>query len=145
MHKRSMKKKHKALRKFSALAFALGIYPLFVLSYTWTHVFGSDLEGGRHGPLDAYRHTLASAVVSYTLHERLVNVTTHFMESGSKNSNRMDGHNNRIGARIGTEAKSFRELEPAVRQVVLEGTVDSSDPNRITWLPKEKWRSARIW
>ena len=39
--------------EMGALALAPGIYPLFVFGYTWTHVFGSELEGGRHGPLDA--------------------------------------------------------------------------------------------
>jgi hypothetical protein len=140
-----MKKKRRIPWKLIALSFLMGIYPLFVFIYTWTHVFRSELEGGRHGPLDAYRHSLASAVVSYTLNERLVKVTTRLMESGHKNSNRMDGHNNRIGARIGSSSKSFRELEPAVRQVVLDGAVDSSNPNQITWLPKEKWKSGRIW
>ena len=57
----------------------------------------------------------------------------------------MDRHNNRIGAQIGAASKSFRDLEPAVRQSVQNGTVNSTNATQITWLPKEKWRRARIW
>ncbi len=140
-----MKNKRKILRRVAILVLLLSIYPLCVLCYTWTCVFRSDLEGGRHGPLDAYRHALASAVVSYTLDERAVNLMTALMESGSKDSNQMDRHNNRLGAQIGASAKSFRELEPSVRQSVLDGAINSTDTNQITWLPKELWRDGRIW
>lgn len=140
-----MKTKRKLFLKLTALTILLSIYPLCVLTYTWTCVFRSNLEGGRHGPLDAYRHALASAVVSYTLHERAVDLMTTLMESRGKDSNNMDRHNNRIGAQIGATSKSFRDLEPAVRQSVLNGTVNSTNATQITWLPKEKWRRARIW
>ena len=133
------------LLRLTAVAAILSIYPLFVLTYTWTCVFRSDLEGGRHGPLDAYRHALASAVVSYTLHPRAVELVTRLMESKGKNSNTMDRHNNRIGSQIGATAKSFRDLEPAVHQSVLHGTVHSTNTNQITWLPKDKWRKHRLW
>ena len=139
------KSKRKALLKLSALALLISIYPLCVLFYTWGCVFRSDLEGGRHGPLDAYRHALASAVVSYTLGEQAVDVITAVMESRGKDSNKMDRRNNRIGARIGVVSKSFHDLEPSVRQSVLNGAVNSIDTNQITWLPKDKWRSGRIW
>ena len=140
-----MKNKRKILRRLGALALLLSIYPLFVLIYTWSCVFRSNLEGGRHGPLDAYRHALASAVVSYTLDEWAVDLMTGLLESKGKNSNKMDSHNNRIGAQIGAQSKSFGELEPAVRRYVLDGAVNSTDTNQITWLPKEKWRDGRLW
>ncbi len=140
-----MKKKRRLLWKLGILALVPSIYPLFVLTYTWASVFASDLEGGRHGPLDAYRHALASAVVSYTLGERAVALTSALMESKGKDSNMMDEHNNRIGARIGLNSKSFCEIAPAVRQAVLDGAVNSSDQDRITWLPEEKWRSLWLW
>lgn len=140
-----MKNKRKILRRLGILALLLSIYPLSVLIYTWSYVFKSNLEGGRHGPLDAYRHALASAVVSYTLDERAVHLMTGLMESNGKDSNKMDSHNNRIGAQIGTNSKSFHELEPSVRQYVLDGAVNSTDTNQITWLPKESWRAGRIW
>src|SRR5688572_11426083 len=101
-----MKKKRK-LRQVLGAALILSLYPLFVLTYTWSCVFRSDLEGGRHGPLDAYRHALASAVVSYTFGERSVGLVTSLMESKGKNSNKMDSHNNRIGAHIGANSRSF--------------------------------------
>ena len=135
----------KLLLRLTAVIAILSIYPLFVLIYTWTCVFRSDLEGGRNGPLDAYRHTLASAVVSYTLDQPAVNLVTRLMESKGKNSNTMDRHNNRIGSQIGTTAKSFKELEPTVRQSVQKGTVNSTNANQITWLPKDKWRKQRLW
>ncbi|HEY1170679.1 MAG TPA: hypothetical protein VGH19_04850 [Verrucomicrobiae bacterium] len=140
-----MKNKRKILWRLAAVALLLSIYPLCVLGYTWTHVFRSDFEGGRHGPLDAYRHALASAVVSYTLDEQAVYLMTALMESGGKDSNRMDRHNNRLGAQIGASAKSFRDLEPSVRQSVLAGSVNTTDTNQITWLPKDLWRAGRIW
>lgn len=139
-----MKKKRSALRGFFALGVFLSAYPAFVLGYTWTYVFRSEFHGGRHGPLDAYRHALASSVVSYTLGESSVNLVTNLFESRGKDSNTMDSHNNRVGAGIGSRAKSFHELEPLVRQSVLNGTVGATDPNQITWLPEKKWRSARI-
>ncbi len=138
-------KKKKRLRNLGVFALVLSLYPACVLIYTWSCVFRSDFEGGRHGPLDAYRHALASAVVSYSLGEWAVEWTTEMMEAGGRDSNRMDRHNNRIGAGIGSRAKSFAELEPSVRQHVLDGTVHSTDPHRITWLPKEEWSDGRIW
>lgn len=131
--------------KLGALALVLGIYPLSVLGYVWAHVIRSDLEGGRNGPLDAYRHALASSVVAYTLDERAVDLVTRVMESGNRNSNKMDIHNNRIGARIGAQAKSFGELEPAVRSAVSAGAIRSADTNQITWLPEKSWRDRWLW
>jgi hypothetical protein len=141
----SVKGKRKMILRLIAVIVVLSIYPLFVLVYTWSHVFRSDLVGGRHGPLDAYRHALASAVVSYTLDRRAVDVVSKLMEARGKDSNKMDSQNNRIGARVGAGARSFHELEPAVRQLVINGTVNSTNSNQITWLPKEKWRDGRIW
>lgn len=126
-------------------ALVLGLYPLFVLLYVWIQVARSDLPGGRNGPLDAYRHTLASSVVAYTLDERAVGLVTRLMESGNRNSSKMDIHNNRIGARIGAQAQSFGELEPAVRTAVSAGTIRSADTNQITWLPEKNWRDRRLW
>jgi hypothetical protein len=140
-----MKNKWKTLRWLMALTLALAIYPLCVIGYTWTCVFRSDLKGGGNGHLDAYRHTLASSVVSYTIGDWAVNATTFLMESSSKDSSKMDAHNNHIGAQIGAHAQSFSELEPTVRDRVLIGDINATDPNQITWLPKKKWSNRRIW
>lgn len=140
-----MKKYKKLLLKSGLAALFLGVYPLFVLLYTWGCVFRSELDGGRHGPLDAYRHALASAVVSYTLDERAVRLVTWLMESGNKESNKMDRHNNLVGARIGANATSFSELEPAVKKRVLDGMAHAEEADRITWLPQKQWRDGRIW
>jgi len=138
-------KKPKLFLKLAAIALAICIYPLCVLIYTWTFLFQSDLEGGRGGPLDAYRHTLASAVVSYTVGEWGVKVTTFLMESSGKDSNKMDYHNNQIGAKIGSDAKSFKEIESKVYKRVLAGTAYSKNTNQITWLEKERWHDGKIW
>lgn len=122
-----------------------GIYPLSVLTFTWNCVLHSDLEGGRHGPLDAYRHALASSVVSYTIGAWAVNLITFVFESGSKDSNGMDRHNNRLGARLGADSHSFSSLERTVRQSVSKGGVHATDVNQITWLPEEKWRDSKLW
>jgi hypothetical protein len=140
-----MSKRRKFILKLAAIALAISIYPSCVLIYTWTCVYKSNLEGGRGGPLDAYRHTLASSVVSYTLGEWAVDTITFLMESGGKDSNKMDGHNNRIGAKIGSHAKSFNELESKVYKRVLAGAAYSKNTNQSTWLTKERWRDGKIW
>ncbi|RQO45949.1 hypothetical protein DBV14_23175 [Variovorax sp. KBW07] len=120
-------------------------YPAFVLGYTGAHVVQSELPGGKNGPLDAYRHTLASAVVAYTLSPVAVYWTTRVMESGDKDANRMDRHNNRIGAAIGAQAVRFDEIEPSVLAHVLQGSVGANDSQMTTWLPASDWRAARFW
>ncbi|HMO41659.1 MAG TPA: hypothetical protein PKE17_19760 [Saprospiraceae bacterium] len=120
-------------------------YPAFVLLFTWAHVAVSNLPGGRHGPLDAYRHTLASAVVAYTLGAPVVEVVTGIMERGSKDSNRMDRHNNRIGAAIGARAGNFSDIEPAVADQIASGMVNATKSNQITWLPESRWRKGMAW
>lgn len=140
-----MKNKKRWLRRLVTLAAILLIYPACVLGYTWTHVFRSDLEGGRHGPLDAYRHALASAVVSHTLGEWAVKLVTTVFESSGKESNRMDRKNNLIGAAIGHSSESFAELEPRVREQVSAGAELSSVAGQITWLPKDRWRDSKLW
>jgi hypothetical protein len=138
-------KTKKNLRRFLVFIFILSLYPLFVLGYTFSHVYRSDLPGGRHGPLDAYRHALASAVVSYTMHEKAVHLITSIMERAGKASNQMDRHNNHLGAKIGAQSSSFHELEPTVRQHVKNGAIYTSNREQITWLPKEKWRHGKMW
>ena len=142
--RRHVKSRHVILR-FLAAALLLCAYPAFVLSYTWGHVASAGFPGGRHGPLDAYRHTLASAVVAFTLSPRAVEWITLAMESNSKRSNAMDRHNNRIGAMMGTQARSFADLEPAVHNLVQQGAVGATDPNQITWLPPVYWRAGWLW
>ena len=139
-------KKPRILRRRIVIALLIaGIYPFSVLVCTWAFVLRSDLKGGRHGPLDAYRHALASSLVSYTIGTWAVNLTTSVFESSGKASNHMDRHNNRIGAAIGARSGSFTELERSVSQAVENGTVNSADPWRITWLNENQWRNGRFW
>lgn len=140
-----MKKKRKTLRRFCAIAAVMSVYPLFVLVFTWSHVFKADFGGGRHGPLDAYRHALASALVSYTLGEWAVHAVTSVLEGNGKDSHRMDRHNNRIGAAIGSRVKSFTEIEPEVHRSVVNGEVDTTERSQITWLRKSQWREGHLW
>jgi hypothetical protein len=113
-----MKKHRKLLRRVSAFAALLSVYPICVLVFTWSHFLNSDFKGGRHGPLDAYRHALASATVSYTLGAWAVDAVTNIFEWNDRDSNKMDRHNNKIGASIGSSVRSFREIEPAVRDLL---------------------------
>ena len=140
-----MKKRWQMLTIVGSIPLILAIYPSFVLGYTWIKVLQSDLPGGRHGPLDAYRHTLASAIVSYTLNEGVVDWVSRTMETEDIYSHRMDRHNNRIGAEIGSKAKRFRDIEPAVARQVAEGRVMASDENQSTWLPKPLWKDKKMW
>ena len=140
-----MQKRTRLLIRVIVVFLLVSAYPAFVLAYTWSHVARSNLSGGRHGPLDAYRHTLASAVVGFTLGPRAVEWATWAMERGGKDANLMDRHNNQIGAGIGARARSFSELEPAVRAQVLRGAVNAPDPSQATWLPPERWRANWLW
>ena len=140
-----MKKKKTWLRRLVICVSILLIYPVFVIGYTWTHVLRSDLEGGRHGPLDAYRHALASAVVSHTLGEWAVDLVTTVFESSAKESNQMDRKNNSIGAAIGGSTDSFAELKARVRERVSAGSERSGESGQITWLPRERWRDSKLW
>lgn len=117
-------------------------YPAFVLIATYTQFFAAGLPGGRNGPADAYRHSLASAVVAYTTSPRLVDWVTRVMERDGQGtrSRAMDAHNNRIGARIGSGADSWSAMQAAVREAVRAGAVDARGADQITWLPPGEWQ-----
>ncbi|KGQ20215.1 hypothetical protein LF41_751 [Lysobacter dokdonensis DS-58] len=130
-------------RKFAAIAvLLLGAYPAFVLGTVYAHWFKANLPGGRNGPSDAYRHTLASATVAYTTSPRIVALVTRVMERDGQGGDMrwMDAHNNRIGARIGTEANSWSDMQARVRASIATGAVGATDDNQITWLPRERWQ-----
>lgn len=118
-------------------------YPAFVLGSVYATTLRSDLPGGRNGPKDAYRHSLASATVAYTGSARWVAWVTRIMEHGDGGdaANAMDRHNNRLGARIGARARSWSEMRTEVLAAVQAGGVDVADENRITWLPPDRWRN----
>jgi len=118
-------------------------YPAFVLGSVYATTLRSDLPGGRNGPKDAYRHSLASATVAYTGSARWVAWATRIMEHGDGGdaANAMDRHNNRLGARIGARARSWSEMRTEVLAAVQAGGVDVEDENRITWLPPDRWRN----
>lgn len=120
----------------------LALYPAFVLASVYVATAQSDLPGGRHGPRDAYRHSLASATVAYTGSPRWVAWVTTVMEhDGHGDAARaMDAHNNMLGASIGATATSWSGMRAAVLAAVRAGQVDAQDPDRITWLPPSHWR-----
>jgi hypothetical protein len=122
------------------LAAVAAAYPAAVLSYVYWVTMTSNLPGGRHGPQDAYRHALASAVVAYTLSPRVVDWVTAVMEPSDDPGDLMDRHNNFVGASIGASAASFAEIRPEVERRVHAGRVNARDPERITWLPPSEWR-----
>ena len=129
-----------------ALALVLVVsYPASVLAFTWTHVLMSDLEGGRNGPLDAYRHTLASAFVAYTFAPSAVQFVSYVMENNAKRSSAMDRHNNSIGAKIGENAARLTDLQPLVAVAIKNGAINAQHPQQSTWLPKEDWRPGKLW
>lgn len=130
------------LRTVALFALALGVYPAFVLGTVYATTLRSDLPGGRHGPKDAYRHSLASATVAYTGSPRWVEWVTAVMERGGDGGpyRAMDAHNNRIGARIGANAESWAGMRAAVLAAVEAGGIEAEDDDRITWLPPERWQ-----
>jgi len=140
-----IRRKRPWLRRLMLASLIMAAYPTFVLTYTWSHVLQSPLPGGRHGPLDAYRHTLASAVVAYTLHARAIDLVNGVMERRGKRSNQMDIHNNLIGAGIGSRADRFSDIEPAVARSVAAGGIDAPSPDQTTWLPPGDWEEGFAW
>ena len=135
------------------LLVAFGAPTLLFLFYVWGQVLIQDLPGGHDGPLDAYRHTLASAVLTYVFDGAFgqragigaVEVVIFVMEHGESRSNVMDRHNNRLGSRIGSHAPTFAEIEPAVIQAVAKGTILATSPDQVTWLPEQDWRAGVFW
>jgi hypothetical protein len=128
-------------RWFFAVAL-LGAYPAFVMVAVYAQFFAAGLPGGRNGPADAYRHTLASAIVAYTLSPRCVNWVTQVMErDGQGNASRaMDAHNNRIGARIGATAGSWNSMQQAVLAAIRNGAIDARSAEQITWRAPQAWQ-----
>jgi hypothetical protein len=129
------------LRLLAATCLVLAAYPAFVLGTVYAQWFRADLPGGRNGPADAYRHSLASATVAYTTSPRVVAWVTAVMEGDGRRGpmSAMDAHNNRIGAAIGARARSWAQMQSDVLAAVRQGAVDATDPDRITWLPRERW------
>ena len=128
-------------RLIAATVLVLAAYPAFVLGTVYAAWFKADLPGGRNGPADAYRHTLASATVAYTTSPRFVAWVTTWMERDGRGSDMraMDAHNNRIGARIGAQAGSWSEMQARVRTAINAGHAGATNDNQITWLPRERW------
>lgn len=129
-------------RRWLIAGAVVAAYPAFVLIVVYSQFFAAGLPGGRNGPADAYRHTLASAVVAYTTSPRIVDWVTRVMErDGQGNRSRaMDAHNNRIGARIGRDADSWQAMNLSVRDAVRSGAIDATGSQQITWLPPGDWQ-----
>lgn len=120
-------------------------YCTFVLGFVWWQCFTCPLHGGKNGQLDAYRHTLASAVVAYTSSPKMVSLVTIMMERKGKQANLMDRHNNAIGAQIGKNAAAFNELKPAVILTISQGAINATKATQITWLPQSYWGESLFW
>ncbi|TBV76254.1 DUF6973 domain-containing protein [Pseudoxanthomonas winnipegensis] len=123
-------------------AIGLAAYPTFVMASVYAYYTAAGLPGGRNGPADAYRHSLASATVAYTLSPRCVDWVTHVMEHDGVGSaaRAMDAHNNRIGASIGAAAHSWTAMHDAVRDAVEAGAIDAPSAQQITWLAPSAWQ-----
>lgn len=132
-------------KKWIILAGVLSIYPVFVLGYVWYNCFISELRGGENGQLDAYRHSLASAVVAYTLSPAVVEIFTEVTEFPDGSAYEMDRHNNNIGKTIGSQAASFNEINGLVQAAVQNGAENSTDPKQITWLDESTWGTYWLW
>lgn len=131
--------------KWLLVLMVLAVYPACVLSYVWYHCLVSDFQGGKYGQLDAYRHTLASAVVTYTSSSKLVAVATAVMERKDKPSSLMDRHNNIIGVEIGQTATSFSQINGLVLQRVNDGTENAVEESQVTWLARPYWEKSLFW
>lgn len=136
----------KTLELLLKLLFSLAVlYVVLVLGFVWWHCYKSPLVAGANGPLDAYRHTFASAVVSYTTSPVAVKLVSRVMERKDSPANLMDQHNNAIGMRIGQQVKTLDEIDAVVIARVKNGTEGATDPEQITWLPKKYWGRGFLW
>ncbi len=134
-------------RLVCAALIALVLYPLILLGVVYREVWTSGLPGGGNGPADAYRHTLASALVAYTLSPRAVDWLTWWTEERHQpmdTTNLMDAHNNRLGARIGYSSRSIRDVLRRVKTAVELGQLDAPSADCITWLPPRMWQNNRF-
>ncbi len=122
------------------------VYSASILFFVYSNVWQSGLKGGGNGPADAYRHSLASALVAHTLSPTVVNLVTEIMENQGADDplHAMDRHNNRLGAKIGASIPlswhSVEEVNQAIRQKVDNGKINATDPNQIRFLPKNYWQ-----
>ena len=132
-------------KKLLLIGFILFIYPALILGYLWVECFKSDFTDGKNGQLDAYRHTLASAMVAYTLSPKAVVVVTKIMERKGNIANLMDQHNNALGAIIGVDAKSINELNSQVINHVQHGAINTNIRTQTTWLPQNFWGNSFFW
>jgi hypothetical protein len=141
-----MKYFKKTLELGLKLALALVVlYVVLVLGFVWWHCYKSPLKGGANGQLDAYRHTFASAVVSYTASPKVVMLVSNLMEYKNSPANLMDKHNNAIGISIGQQVKSLDEIDAIVVDKVKSGKVNATDSMQITWLPPRHWGRGFLW
>ena len=139
-------KPFKNAKKMMLIAIILPcLYSTFVLSFVWWHCYTSAFNGGGNGQLDAYRHTFASAVVSYTLSLKLVSLISLVMENKNGAGNLMDKHNNIIGAQIGSKSQSLTELNTLVIIQTQGGRANASSPTQVTWLPAKYWAKRLFW
>ena len=131
--------------RLAALLIVLAVYPAGLLGYVWYHCWSTGLEGGKNGPLDAYRHTLSSAMLAYITTPSAVGFVTRVMEFRDRPTDLMDRHNNAISAEIGEHAHSLDEIEPLVRARIEAGTIDARTDTQATWLPPQQWRTSFFW
>ena len=119
----------------------LVLFSVWLLGSTYSIVLRSGLPGGSDGPMDAYRHTLASAQLSYTIGPWSVRLFTVLTERHAerKRDDAMDRHNNLLGAAIGASSTSLRAVRAEVLHRVEAGIANAVDPARVTWLPRWYW------
>ena len=131
--------------RLAVLLIVLAVYPAGLLGYVWYHCWSTGLEGGKKGPLDAYRHTLSSAMLAYITTPSAVGFVTRVMEFRDRPTYLMDRHNNAISAEIGEHAHSLDEIEPLVRARIKAGTIDARTDTQATRLPPQQWRTSFFW
>ena len=121
-------------------------FAAWLLASTYATVLRSGLPGGSDGPMDAYRHTLASAQLAYVFGPGSVRQFTALTERHPerKKDDAMDTHNNLLGAAIGASGRSLREVRAEVLHRVESGGVNRADPRQVTWLPRRYWREGLL-
>lgn len=128
-------------KKKYLFVFLLLISPFFMFIATMHGLaFNSGLSGYRGGPMDAFRHSLASAYVARYVGKWAVVTFTDFTERNhSSKYDVMDMHNNNVGVLIGTS--DTKDIYDEVKLRVSRGKINSQEAHVITWLPENKWAS----
>lgn len=115
---------------------------------------GTEFEGPRGGPQDAFRHTYTSALVAKYLTPKLVLLVTKITENNpSSPYDIMDIHNNTLGIQVALNQSSFiiepkdlqdKDLYSIIFEMVKKAETRTTDSNKVYILEQSFWQKSDI-